>query len=87
MALDFAARQGFHRYYLATSALDGKACRGADLIPQAAVVLPVTDRWPAPGAVRGHNHRFAARFHMRFGHRLGCLDWRRWHIDVPEVGT
>ena len=87
MALDFAARQGFHRYHLATSALDVKARRGADLVPQAAVVLPVTDRWPAPEAVRTHNHRFAARFHLRFGHRVGCLDWRRWHIDVPDGGT
>jgi predicted N-acyltransferase len=87
MALDYAARQGFRRYHLATSALDVKIRRGADLIPQAAVVLPVTDWWLAPEAVRGHNHRFAARFHIRFGHRLGCLDWRRWHIDVPDGGN
>jgi predicted N-acyltransferase len=87
IALDFAGRQGFHRYHLGTSALDVKARRGAGLIPQAAVVLPVTDRWPAHEAVRAHNRRFATRFHERFGHRVGCLDWRRWHIDVPDGGT
>lgn len=84
LALDYAARQGYRRYHLATSALEVKVRRGARLVPQAAVVVPAGAPWLSATAVTAHNDRFAAWFDQTFGHRLGPTDWRRWKVTSHQ---